>query len=137
MTFPRFQKVVMHILREEFGKEAHVSSWVNDIDYREYPVINVRRMGGYRSSRRPRMMDHPVVELTVYHDKGLIEAEEIYARCIDTLFRAWEKQQITPDGHLAYVRETMGMTQISSLYQDSWRIQGLIQIGIRSDQKEK
>lgn len=136
MTFPRFQKVVMHILREEFGRDAEISSWMNDIDYRQYPTINVRRLGGYRSSRFPDRMDHPVMEMTVYHGDGLIEAEEIYSRAVDAIFRAWHTQQMTPDGHIAYVRETMGMTQISSLFQDSWRVQGLIQIGVRSDPKE-
>lgn len=136
VTFPRFQEVVLPILREAIGDEAHVSSWVDDIDYREYPIVNVRRLGGYRSSSNHRQLDLPVIELTAYHDEGLIEAEELYNKALEALFDAKDNQKVVDAGSISHIRETMGMTQFSSLFQDSWRVQGLIQLGIRPNRKE-
>ena len=136
-SFPRFQEVVLPILRAGLPEDVKVGSWIEDIDYRHYPQVNIRRVGGPRSVKRPYDIDNPVVELTVYHDEGLIEAEELYSRCIDILFKAKEDQTVTESGYLARVQETMGMTQFSSLFQDSWRVQGLIALTVRSLRKEK
>lgn len=136
MSFPRFQEVVLPILRDALGEGVTVSSWVNDIDYRKYPIVNVRRLGGYRSHSLSQHLDQPVIEMTVYHDQGIVEAEELYAKALDALFQAWHTQKVTDAGSISFVRETMGMTQFSSLFSDSWRIQGLIQLGIRPSSKE-
>lgn len=123
--------MLLALLRERLPG-VRFGSWVNDIDYREYPVVNIRRVGGYRSFSGPFGLDHPVVEITVYHDDGLVEAEELYSRVLDELYRIARDQRELDDGSsVAYVRETMGMTQFSSLFQDTWRVQGLIRVGIR------
>lgn len=129
--FPRVQEIVIPILRDALPEGVQVTSWVPDIDYREYPIVNVRRVGGPRNSEMPFHMDKPVIEITAYHEGGIEEAEELYARCVDALYKAVDKQQVVDRGYLSFVRETMGMTQFSSLFQDTWRIQGLLQVGIR------
>lgn len=131
VTFPRFQEVLVPILRDAIGDEAHVSTWVDDIDYREYPIVNIRRLGGYRSRNRWSGLDMPVIEMTVYHDAGLIEAEELYIKALEALFDARDDQKVVDAGSITHIRETMGMTQFSSLFQDTWRVQGLIQLGVR------
>lgn len=135
-NFPRFQEVVIPILRAGLPEDVKVGSWIEDIDYRHYPQVNVRRVGGPRSKSRPHDIDRPTIELTAYHKDGIIEAEELYTQCLDLLFEAQEKQTVTPAGHLASVEEFMGMTQFSSLFQDSWRIQGLISLTIRPLRKD-
>ncbi|UBI10050.1 hypothetical protein LA324_05425 [Corynebacterium coyleae] len=135
-NFPRFQEVVLPILRAGLPEDVKVGSWIEDIDYREYPMVNVRRVGGPRSKSRPHDLDNPTVELTAYHGDGLIEAEELYTQCLDLLFEAQEKQTTTEAGHLSRVEEFMGMTQFSSLFQDSWRVQGLISMTIRPNRKD-
>ena len=136
ITFPRFQSVVIPLLRQELPENVTVSSWINDIDYREYPIVNIRRLGGYRDRDHPQGMDHPVMEMTVIHNEGLIEAEELYTQALDVLFASQRGQVLVDTGNISYVRETMGMTQFSSLFQDTWRVQGLIQVGIRPIRKE-
>lgn len=131
VTFPRFQEVLVPILRDAIGDEAHVSTWVDDIDYREYPIVNIRRLGGYRSRNRWSGLDMPVIEMAVYHDAGLIEAEELYIKALEALFDARDNQKVVDAGSITHIRETMGMTQFSSLFQDTWRVQGLIQLGVR------
>lgn len=126
----------MPLLREGLPG-VDITSWTPDIDYREYPIVNVRRLGGPRDRNRPDMFDHPVVELTVYHGEGLPEAEVLYNDALDVLYKAQKEQRMVDRGHLAYVREVMGMTQFSSPYQDSYRVQGLIQMGVRAPRKEK
>lgn len=135
MSFPRVQEVVIPILREAL-EDVPVTSWVPDIDYRDYPLVNVRRLGGPRDWNMPRRLDKPIIELTTYADTCIEDAEELYARCVDALYDALEKQTVVDKGHLSFVRETMGMTQFSSLFQDTWRIQGLIQVGVRPRRKE-
>lgn len=129
--FPRVQEVVIPLLRDALPEEVHVSSWIPDIDYREYPIVNVRRLGGYRDPSMPAFLDKPVVEITTYHTDGIEATEELYARVLDALFAAHRDQRVVNRGYVSFIRETMGMTQFSSLFQDTWRIQGLIQIGVR------
>lgn len=134
-NFPRFQEVVLPILRAGLPEDVKVGSWIEDIDYRDYPQVNIRRVGGPRSKSRPFDIDQPTMELTAYHNEGLIEAEELYTKSLDLLFEAWENQTVTPAGSLARVEEFMGMTQFSSLFQDTWRVQGLISLSIRPRRK--
>lgn len=136
-NFPRFQEVVLPILRAGLPEDVKVGSWIEDIDYREYPTVNIRRVGGPRSKSRPFDVDRPTMELTAYHGDGLIEAEELYTQCMDLLFEAQEKQTLTEAGYLAGVEEFMGMTQFSSLFQDSWRVQGLVSLTVRPLRKEE
>lgn len=130
-SFPRFQEVVLPILRDGLPDDVTVTSWVNDIDYRTYPLIHIRRLGGYRDPSKKNMMDHPVIEMTALGVEGLIETEELYIQALDVLLDAAYSQKVVDAGRLAYVQETMGMTQFSSLFVDSWRVQGLIKLGIR------
>lgn len=129
--FPRFQEIVIPLLRRALPPEVQVVSWVPDVDHRDYPIINVRRLGGPRERNKPFHLDKPVIEMTVYHHEGLPEAEELYTRALDALFTAKQNQTVVDRGYLTFVNETMGMTQFGSLFQDTYRVQGLIQLGIR------
>lgn len=128
---PRVQQVVMPLLRDGLPG-VEVTSWVPDIDYRDFPMINIRRIGGIRNKNAPLLHSLPVIEMSVYSDVGLLECEELYEEALDVLYNAVHQQTQTPAGYLTTIYETMGATQFSSLYQDSWRIQGLIRLGIRS-----
>ena len=108
-----------------------VGTWIEDIDYRMFPMINLRRLGGVRNIDAPHLYGLSVIEMTVYGTEGEIETEEMYEDALEILYDAWLKQTPTPHGYLQSVKETMGATQFSSLFQDSWRIQGLIQLGVR------
>ena len=129
--FPRVQEVVIPILRKFLPENVTVTSWVPDIDHREYPIVNVRRLGGYRDNRLPNHLDLPIIEITAYGAESIEETEALYARVLDILYEAKNKQVTVDKGHLSHVKETMGATQFSSLFQDTWRIQGLIQVGVR------
>lgn len=129
--FPRVQEVVIPILRKHLPKDVMVTSWIPDIDHRVYPIINVRRVGGYRDNRMPKKLDLPIIEITAYGNESIEETEALYSRVLDILYEAKDKQEVVDTGHLSHVKETMGATQFSSLFQDTWRIQGLIQVGVR------
>lgn len=133
MALPRVQKVVAPILRADPRLAGvTVTTWVPDIDYREFPMINLRRIGGIRNPKAPLLHYLPVIEMSAYSTDGLIECEELYEAALDSLYDAVRNQTQTPAGYLTYIFETMGATQFSSLYQDSWRIQGLIRLGVRA-----
>lgn len=131
-TMPRVQQVLLPILRDDPRLEGvHITTWIPDIDYREFPMINIRRIGGIRNPTIPHVHSLPVVELTAYSNVSLIECEELYETALDVLYDAIHEQTQTDAGHLQSMYETMGATQFSSLFQDSWRIQGLIRFCIR------
>ena len=126
----RVQAIVLPILREAFPG-VKVGSWVEDIDFREFPMLNVRRVGGPRHRTRPTQLGLPVIELTAFGTEGLPETEQLYEDALEALYKAQRNQTQTPGGYIHSIFETMGGTQFSSLFMDSWRIQGLIQLGIR------
>ncbi|ABE67343.1 tail terminator [Mycobacterium phage Che12] len=129
---PRVQKVVAPILRNALTLDGvAITTWVPDVDYREFPMINIRRIGGIRNPKAPLLHTNPVIEMSAYSTEGLIECEELYEDALEELYLAVQSQTQTPAGYLTSIFETMGATQFSSLYQDSWRVQGLIRLGVR------
>ncbi|QFG04496.1 tail terminator [Mycobacterium phage Jeeves] len=129
---PRVQKVVAPILRADPRLEdVEITTWVPDVDYRNFPMINIRRLGGIRNPKAPLLHTLPVIEMSAYSTDGLLECEELYEDALEVLYDAVEHQIQTPAGYLTSIYETLGATQFSSLYQDSWRIQGLIRLGVR------
>lgn len=132
MPMPRIQEVVLPILRDYPALDGvTITTWIPDIDYRHFPMINVRRVGGTRHDIHPDLLDMPVIEMTAYGTEGLLETEQIYINALEALYEAVRTQQMTDLGYLISIKETMGMTQFSSLFMDSWRVQGLIALGLR------
>lgn len=132
----RVQKVVAPILRGDSRLDGvTVVTWVPNIEYREFPMLQIRRIGGPRNPKAPKLHSLPVIELSAYTDalgdsEGLITCEELYETALDVLYDAVQDQIVTPAGYLQSIYETMGATQFSSLFQDSWRVQGLIRLGV-------
>lgn len=124
----RVQKIVLPILRAEIP-DTEFTTWGADIDYREFPFVNIRRVGGPRHPKH-KLYGMPVIEMSAYTDVDLPTTEELYEDCLDALYDAVKAQTRTDFGYLSRIKETMGATQFSSLYADSWRIQGLIALGI-------
>lgn len=129
-VIPRVQAIVIPILRERFPG-VKVGSWVEDIDYRMFPMLNIRRIGGVRHDRRPKDLGLPVIEMTAFRTEGLPDTEQLYEDALEALYDAVRRQEETEEGYLHSIKETMGATQFSSLFMDSWRVQGLIQLGVR------
>ncbi|WP_367137897.1 hypothetical protein [Saccharothrix sp. HUAS TT1] len=125
---PRIQEVLIPILRTALPGVT-VTSWVPDVDDRVYPILNVRRLGGI--ARDPNRLDLPVIELTAYAQGGLIVCENLFLDARQAIWDAVDRQTLTPAGYLHSANETMGPTQFDSGYDDTWRIQGLIEIGLR------
>lgn len=134
---PRPAKIILPLLRGanltgNYGNVGdNVLTWNSNIDFRVYPWIEVRRLGGHRHERRPTQLGLSVIEFTAYTNIGLPETEQLYEDLLEVLYDAVARQVTTPEGYLSSIKETMGATQFSSLFQDSWRVQGLIQLGIR------
>jgi hypothetical protein len=122
--------VVLPILRAALP-DVTVNSWIPTIDDREFPIVQVRRIGGFRHKKRFDKFELPVVEVTAYTMDGLVETEELYADALEALYLAVQNQTQTDAGYLHSIKETFGATQFSSPFQDSWRVQGLIQFGLR------
>jgi hypothetical protein len=111
-----------------------VYTWVPNVENRGYPMVEVRRLGGVRHAYRPTQLGLPIVEVSAHTNIGLPETEQLYEDLLEVLYDAVRYQTQTPDGYLHSIKETLGAAQHSSLFQDSWRVQGLIQLGIRPPQ---
>lgn len=126
---PRVQEVVLPILRAALPGVT-VGSWVADVDLRTYPILNVRRLGGLATDVK--RLDRAVIELTAYDQVDLPTTENLYYDAREVLWDAVDNQTVVPGvGHLSAFKEVMGPMQFDSGYDDSWRIQGLIQLSIR------
>lgn len=134
---PRVQRIVLPLLQDALTQYPglKIGSWVEDIDYRDFPMVNVRRVGGLPSKSQPLLLGKPIIEMTVYATDDLPSTEDLYQDALEALYNAWWKQQVTDYGSLSFVDETMGMTQFDSPFQNSWRVQGLIQLGTRALRK--
>ena len=129
-VMPRVQAVLLPILRAALPDIA-ITSWIPDIDQRNYPLLNVRRLGGQRDQANAMLLSKPVVEMTAFTADGIVETEELYETALEALYDACYRQVTTPAGYIVSVDETFGATQFSSPFMDTWRIQGLLQIGLR------
>lgn len=125
---PRVQSIILPVLREALPGVT-IGSWYRDIDYRTFPIINIRRLGGVGAD--PKRLDLPVIEMTVYSQESLPAAENLYMDAREVLLDMVERQTVTPSGYLHSFTETMGPTPFDSPFEDSWRVQGLIQLGVR------
>lgn len=127
-NMPRIQEVLLPVLREHMPEVAF-TTWVPDVDHRDFPLINIRRLGGLPVDVR--RLDLPVIELTAFSQDGLIECENLYLDARTVIWDMWHNQIATPKGSISSYFETMGPTQFDSPFEDSWRVQGLIQLGLR------
>lgn len=128
---PRIQAVVIPLLRERFP-DAQVVSWVPEKTDRKFPIFNVRRLGGYPVV--PKFLDRATIELTVYsHVRDGIEYAENLLKNAQIFLEesAHEGRTVEGAGSLTAYRQTMGLTQFDSPYDDTFRIQSLIQLSIR------
>lgn len=128
---PRVQDVVIPILRNAFP-DAQVVSWVPEKSDREFPILNVRRLGGLPVD--PELLDLAVIELTCYglQSAGLKATENQLKRAQISIWNAVKYQTVIPDvGYLHSYRQTMGPTQFDSPYDETFRVQSLIQLGLR------
>jgi hypothetical protein len=126
---PRVQQIVMPLLQQAFP-DVQVVSWVPQMKDRVFPILNVRRAGGYPVD--PTLLDRGTVELTSYGNVCLEDTEDLLKRAQIALWNAVGNQTVVPGiGYLHSYRQTFGMTQFDSPYDNTWRVQSLIQFGIR------
>jgi hypothetical protein len=126
---PRVQAVILPVLRERIPGVTF-TTWVPDVDYRDYPLVNIRRLGGLPIDVR--RLDRAVVEITAYSRDGIIAAEDLYLDVRTVVWDMVQEQIVIPEvGHLCSYFETFGPTSFDSPFEDTWRVQGLIQLGIR------
>ncbi|OWL98895.1 hypothetical protein B7435_23660 [Mycolicibacterium peregrinum] len=129
---PRPQDVVLPILRTAVGDQfAKLGSWTEDVDYRQFPLLNVRRAGGIRYRPGPRKLSLPVIELSVYGTTDLPTTEQLYEDALEALYDAVRNQTPTEAGFLHSITETVGATQVPSPFPRSWLVRGSVRLGIR------
>lgn len=126
---PRVQEIALPILKAELPG-VRVTSWGTDVDDRVFPWVNIRRLGGLPVDVD--MFDRAVVEVTAYTDTNLIDCENLLLDARQVLWNAWKAQTVVPaKGSIGSYFETLGPTQFDSPYDDTWRVQYLVQLGIR------
>lgn len=128
---PRVQAVVIPLLRAALDNDVTVSSWIPDVDDRSFPIVNVRALGG-RDSGWYAQLKLPVVEITAYGNETLEATELLMDDALNAIEDAVYKQTDVPGvGHLHSMFITFAPGQFDSPYDDTWRVQALIQLGVR------
>lgn len=126
---PRIQEIVLPILKAELPG-VQVTSWVPDVEDRNFPIVNIRRLGGLPVDND--LLDRAVIEVTAYTDTNLIDCENLCLDARQVLWNAWKAQTVVSGkGSISSYFETLGPTQFDSPYDDTWRVQFLVQLGIR------
>lgn len=126
---PRVQEVLFPVLRAEFPG-VDIVSWEKNVRNRNYPFLKVRRLGGLAID--PKQLDRAVIEMTAYTRDGLVPTEDLYLDARQVIWDMVENQTVVDGvGYLHSFFETMGPIQLDSEFDDSWRVQGLIQLGVR------
>lgn len=126
---PRVQEIVLPILKAELPG-VQVVSWVPDVDDRQYPIINIRRLGGLEVDVD--MLDRAVIEVTAFTDTNVMECEDLCLDARQILWNAWKRQTVVSGkGSISSFFTTLGPTQFDSPYDDTFRVQTLIQLGLR------
>ena len=126
---PRVQEIVLPILKAELPG-VQVVSWVPDVADRQFPIVGVRRLGGLPVDVD--MYDRAVIEVTAYSDTNLVDCENLCLDVRQILWNAWKNQTVVSGkGSIGSYFETLGPTQFDSPYDDTWRVQFLVQLGLR------
>lgn len=126
---PRIQEIALPILKAGLPG-VQVVSWVPDVADRQFPIVGVRRLGGLPVDVD--MYDRAVIEVTAYSDTNLVDCENLCLDARQLLWNAWKAQTVVPGkGSIGSYFETLGPTQFDSPYDDTWRVQYLVQLGIR------
>jgi hypothetical protein len=126
----RANQLVLPYLREKFPKVLVVSQ-VPDVDHRRYPILLVRPGGG-TDSEYPEFLDFSVIEMSAHSVTDLADAETLYHDARMSLVEASRRQTvIAGKGWLHSVKQTMGAQQLEPIFEDSWRVLGLIRLGLR------
>lgn len=130
---PRVQEVVIPVLRTELP-DVMVVSWIPSVKHRTFPLLNIRRLGG--SAVDVKRLDRAVIEVTAYAKGGIEAAEDLYLDARQVIWDMVDKQTVVPEvGYLHSFFETFGPTAFDSPFEDTWRVQGLIQLAIRPIQQ--
>jgi hypothetical protein len=126
---PRIQEVVLPILKAGLPG-VQVTSWIPDVEDRQFPIVNVRRLGGLPEDVN--LLDKPVIEITAYSDVNLEACENLLLDARQVIWNAWKSQTVVAGkGHISSYFETLGPTQFDSPFDDTWRVQMLVQLGLR------
>jgi hypothetical protein len=126
---PRIQAVVLPLLRAELPG-VKVGTWTEGVEQRTFPIINIRRLSG--TAKNTKLLDRPVIEMTAYARGELKNTEDLYLDARQVLEDAVDNQTVVPGvGYLHSFFETMGPIQLDSPFDDTCRVQGLIQLGLR------
>lgn len=135
---PRVEAVALPILRAGMPDHVDVVSWTKDVDRRTYPIIKIRRMGGLQNQKRPDLLDFAVIEVTAFSTAkdpkyaGYSGTQDMLLDAQHVLFQAVRNQTVIPNvGYLHSYFQTMGPIQLDSPFDDTWRWQSLIQLGLR------
>lgn len=127
-NIPRVEAIVLPILRSAFP-DAQVTSFIPDVSQRRYPLINVRRIGGLAVAMD--RLDRASLEMVVVSAESLAAAQDLYLDARQAIWNAVDQQTVTDAGYLHSFTESVGPMVTTSAFDDTWMVQGLIQLGVR------
>jgi hypothetical protein len=148
---PKIESIVRPVLVAGLPDHVTVVTWTPDVDRRTgaphldpavdlktYPMVKIRRMGGLPNPDRPDLLDRAVIEVTAFstasdsHYVGYGGTEDLLLDTQHLIYQAVRNQTVVENvGYLHSYFQTMGPIQLDSPFDDTWRWQSLIQLGLR------
>ena len=129
MALPRVAEILLPIIREAVPS-AQVATVMPEVSHKDYPLILVRRVGGVAINMD--LLDRVTVDIQVFHNGTMAEAEDIALAVRGSLWSAYRKQRvIAGKGHIGYFTEMSGPGSVASDIPGVWRYQALYSVRIR------
>lgn len=131
MSFPDAESLVLALSRAALPGVAHGTFIPADLTKR-LPFVVIRRVGGQAVD--PRFVDRPSVDVQCW--AGTREGARDAANAVRTaLLDAWDRQTVTPHGHISYYTETSSPVELRDSTQPDnvWRYQALYSLIIRNE----
>lgn len=134
---PRAVEFILPYLRDLFPN-YYFGTWIENPNFRNFPHINFKRVGGTRLYRRSKALSHQSIEMLVITQDDPATTERIYEDCLDALYNAVERQTVLPGGEYLYsILETTGAHFVDSPFDDTWAMQGVIRFGMRPRKQDR
>lgn len=127
-AMPRVQEVLVPTLRIAFPSVS-ITTWIPDVDKRNLPLVNIRRVGG--TAVDVQRLDNASIEIAAHTREGLVDTEDLYLNVREVVWHLVADQTVTDAGYFHSFRETIGPMTTESPFENSWRVQGVIQLGLR------
>lgn len=126
-VLPDTEDLILHLLRATITDATISPDMPADVISR-LPYLTAHRIGG--AARHGRLLDQALIDMQAWATTRRA-ARDLCARACLVLWDAYDRQTVTPYGHISLDSELSGPSELPSDVNGVWRFQATHQINIR------